>query len=283
MASQKPRAWGPTNAGRRLGKADLLLLARALGDEGGELADESIGTIFARCLDRAHELNAPAKLFDGRPPHPKVSEWCGELMDYAAERRREMIEQDNRDAEKWAWYTVYGIVRASTGRPCGHNFAPGSHVCTRVFCNVHIDEIEVDATCDHEFVGKTTPPELLTDSKTCLRCGVSASILQGKHRRELERLNLAAGNDGRAQARGGLPPLGLPPLAMVEDRSAEQLAADGDGPCDHAGELTIDRATGEETCTDCDDMHESAPAGDRRENAEQWAKTRGSKGAERTE
>lgn len=207
-------------------KADLLVLARALGDEEVDEGESTL-CIFERCLSRARDLNAPAKLFDGRPAHPKVQEWCGSLMDYAEERRSEMQKRGDEDVEKWSWYTVYGVVRDSTGRPCPHNFAPGSHKCMRHFCQMHIDEIEVDASCSHKFV----------DSKACLLCGVTANVLQAKDRREREQLEATPA---------------LPPLAMVEDRSPEQLKADGDVPCDHAGaEIAIDRATGEETCSDC--------------------------------
>jgi hypothetical protein len=94
----------------------------------------------------------------------------------------------------------------------------------------------------------------------------------------------------------------LPPLALVEDRTVEQLRADGDlEPCDHAGaELAIDRATGEETCCDCGGeppeffvigSGKPLPGAreamaelerDRRDNAELWAKTQGAKGATRS-
>lgn len=193
-------------SGRKVSKADLVELARALGDEE-VTTDESMLCIFQRALDRARVLGAPATPWSSEQ-HPKVREWCAYVMENAAKTRVENgtpIGSSSHD-EKWIWYGVYRRVSRSSGAPCEHAFAELSgHQC--LLCLVSIVDVPIDPECRHKFV----------DSKVCLLCGVPFSTLQARHRWLLERL-------------------GATPAAA----------------CEHAGELAIDRATGDETCVDCE-------------------------------
>lgn len=169
-----------TRGGPKVGKSELLQLARALGEsdeEIEELSAETMWRIFHHCLDRAEQLAAPARLFDGRPTHPRVRQWCASVMDHVDEVQKERPADD----EKWLWYSAFSLVRGNSGRPCEHRFDPGSHICGRMGCAAHIDEVFVDESCSHKFV----------DSSACLLCRVSANVLKAKHRRELEQLGAA--------------------------------------------------------------------------------------------
>jgi len=250
-------------SGRKVGKADMLELARALGDEFVD-EGESMVCIFLRCLDRARELNAPVELHT-REPHPKVQDWCAQLMDLADEKRRELEAEHDDQVDKWTWYTAFQYVRNNSGRPCEHHFVPGSHLCTR--CPMHIDGIEVDPSCSHKFV----------DSKVCVYCAVPFGWLQAKHRRELEQLEATpAPAEACDDPRGPLPAI-FPTGGKVQ----RQIERDESFDCGGEPPPFFVLGSGQPFPGAAEAMAELEA--DRRENAEQWAKTRGSRGALQTE
>lgn len=257
-------------SGAKVGKQELIALARALGDDAGdELAGESVATIYARCLERAHELGAPADPFGG-VLHPKVREWCGALMAYAEERMTVVAPREDKssEAERWRQYAVYGCVRDSSGRPCDHEFSPLGPICHRPYCHVHIDDVWVDPHCSHKFV----------DSKHCLLCGVSANVLHAKARRELELFQVENGDAAsaaRAKAESINEEIGAAP-GSVDAHEWEDIKRAGE--CGEPNRLAppATAAIGAEPLVSFAAVEELST--ERRQNAEQWAQTKGSRG-----
>jgi len=68
-------------SGSKVNKAELLELARALGDEIVD-NEETVPCIFARCLERARELGQPVHLYT-KETHPIVAEWARLVLDDA--------------------------------------------------------------------------------------------------------------------------------------------------------------------------------------------------------
>ncbi len=275
------------SGGTRIAKADLIRLARALGvSRPDELAEHSMSRVFEVCMQTAEQLGSPAMAYPGHGnPNPIVRDWARRVLDDAVELVQGCRMEFNETPRFFSEWLEQSVRRSAGVDP---------------------------SSCDHHFI-----------DKRCLRCATDQ------------------GDEGQRE------PGALPPLALVEDRTVEQLRADGDLPCDedeeqarrederreaqrqetmvnhclhtlydgsapacpdcgqslqaviaedrqraregadecdHAGaELAIDRATGEERCNECGELTTfpgtlPMPVFDRRENAEQWAKTMGSKG-----
>jgi hypothetical protein len=258
-------------SGSKVTKRDLIALARALGDGASDedLAGESMTTILARCLERAYELGAKADPFEPGPTHPKVREWCAAVMDYCDERLEVYKSSGDTpgEAEKWRWYTAFAEVRENSGRPCEHNFDKLSNRCTRRNCRAHIDEIAVDPNCRHQF----------QDTKHCLMCGVSANILHAKARRELELFQAqppSAADELRAKAESINEAIGAVPGAVDAHEWDDIKRACGE-PNRLAPPSTTELAGGEPLVSFV--LVEELST-ERRQNAEQWAQTEGSRG-----
>lgn len=130
-------------SGHKVSKADLVELARVLGDElagSDELAGESMVTIYHRCLLRGRELaEPPAIRFHSSRVHPAVKEWCRQAMVYV-DAVRERLGQDppkTRDPEAWVWFSMFNAVREASGVPCAHEL-DANGFCLR--CCQHVDK-----------------------------------------------------------------------------------------------------------------------------------------------
>lgn len=226
-----------TTGGRKVSKADLLELARALGDEEVD-ADESMLCIFQRALDRAHAAGAPATLIGPQPP--AVVAWARLVLADADEHLKRSVSGDDefKDGVYRLWVAMH-VERAGEGRPRG--------------VQSWLASSEADGRCEH--AGELAI-DRATGEETCTDCDCSEELT---------------------------PVDAAPSTLDVQVCSVRSKAAGVPVGCfaSHAHPNEPAR------CTFCDCVmlplwaRQIASETERRENAEQWAKTRGSKGGVR--
>lgn len=104
-------------SGRQVTKADLLELARALGDEEVS-ADESSSCIFLRALDRARALAAPAELIGPQPA--AVVAWSRIVLADADQHLARSVTGDEAfKSDVYRHWVTMHVERAAEGRPRG--------------------------------------------------------------------------------------------------------------------------------------------------------------------
>lgn len=116
-----------TTGGRRVGKRDMLELARALGDEDAH-EGESMLCIFLRALDRARELGAPASTYPRRSgAHPIVRDWARLVVGDAVGFVQSLRMGDN-EAERFMHSWIESALRqhaAIDPATCSHTMKLG--------------------------------------------------------------------------------------------------------------------------------------------------------------
>lgn len=254
-------------SGSRVSKADLIRLARALGDVEAELDEESMGCIFERCMQRAEQLGAPASIYplDHDAAHPIVRDWARRVIDGAVEHVLSCRMGDNEAARFAAGWVDSSVRKHAELDPatCTHTMRAGR--CLRCGLSTVVSEaIGVSEAID---LMHREPLPVMASDPICADRSKAVGVRVGcfashAHPNEPARCQFC-------------DRIMLPRLALREDRTPEQLQADGD---DDVAEY--DRPAPEPRDED------GAPLNDwreqRRENAEQWAKTRGSKGGATT-
>jgi hypothetical protein len=141
-------------SGSRVTKADLIRIARALGDDrADELGDETVSTIFARCIERAEQLSAPASIYplEHAEAHPVVRDWCRRVIDAAVDQVLSCRMGEN-EGERFAAQWVDSSVRkhaALDPATCTHTMRAGR--CLR--CGL--------STVVHEAIGLSEAIDLM--------------------------------------------------------------------------------------------------------------------------
>lgn len=170
-------------SGSRVSKADLIRLARALGDESAdELDGETVGCIFERCMQRAEQLSAPASTYPVEPyyaSHPVVRDWARRVVDGAVDHVLSCRMGEN-EAERFAVAWVDSAVRRHAEidpATCSHTMRQGR--CVR--CHLRPPEsgegpsVDEPLPCPGRARGDGRQPgpcEPMAQEKTvCLYCG----------------------------------------------------------------------------------------------------------------